>query len=271
MSAVIATILIAVAVFFSSVSAEETNITSLYLEQNGSFVWLNGDASRVNILVEAFAAKGFVSKIEGPKRVACIVDIFAVLVVGEERGTAITCGVNSNLELKNNDLQYVEKVVEHVDWFVQYVQSPFTGEAEKNETSLRNDEERSCVFLEIKEFKKNKEGSRLYELQSRDRLILLQQALEKGGYVEKRANWTLCNAAFAKRRCVVEMDHIEGRQLMPMETVISCFTVDRTKVLENIVKNDIPVKEYVDTVINAVEKWMRALLDVTQEDTKPLK
>lgn len=195
-----------------------------------------------------------------------------MLAVGEDRGTAITCASNSHLELWNNDAQYVEKVVEYVDWFVQYVHSPFTGKSEKNKTSLRNDDEKSCIFLENTEFKKDKDGSRLYESQSNARLVLLQQALKERGYVEKQANWTLCNAAFTKQRCIIEMDHMEGRQLMPLETAISCFTVDRMKVLDGSVKNDLPVEEYVATVINTVQEKMHALLNITQqEETKPLK
>ncbi|MEK7074548.1 MAG: hypothetical protein AAB968_02175, partial [Patescibacteria group bacterium] len=125
---------------------------------------------------------------------------------------------------------------------------------------------RSCIFLETRKFKKNKEGARLYESQSRDRFILLQQALEERGYVEKQANWTLCNAAFVNRRCIVEMDHIEGTQLMPVETAIECFNTDRTKILEGSVKNHLPVEEYVETVIKTVQEKMQTLLGVIQTE-----
>lgn len=262
MSAVVAGILFAVAVFFSSAFAEEMKTMSLYLEQDERFVWLDGDTSRISTLAEVLVAKNFVAKPEGPKKVLCIVDTFAILRVGEERGTVVTCGESSNLDVLNNDPQYIEKVVEYIDWFFQYVRSPFTGEAEKNEVSLRSDQERSCVFLETKEFKKDKEGSRLYESQSHARLVLLQQSFEKRGYVEKQANWTLCNAVFAKRRCVITMDHIEGRQLMPLETIINCYTADRTKVLDGSVKNNLPIEEYVGAVLNMIQEEMDALLDV---------
>ena len=272
MVAVIGSILFAVLVFLSSASAEEVNITSLYLEQNGSFIWLNGDVLRVNKLVENFTAKGFVEKGEGRREVVCIIDTFGVLAVGEERGTAVTCGKNANFfDVRNNDPQYMEKVVEHVHWFVQYVRSPFTGEAEKNLTSFRNDKEKSCIFVEMQEFKKDKEGAKLYESQSRDRFILLQQTLEEIGYVEKQANWTLCNAKFVKWRCVLAMDHIEGRQLMPVKTVISCFDMERTRVLEDSVKNDLPVEEYVKTVLNTVQEHIHALSEILQEGTETAK
>lgn len=264
MRAVCMSILFAVAVFFSSACAEEIKTMSLYLDQNGSFVWLDGDTSRINMLVEAFKVKGF-EKIEGQiQETSCIVDTFAVLAVGEERGTMVTCGRNSNLDLRNNDPQYLEKIVEHVDLFIQYIRSPFTGEVEKNEILLRNDQERSCVFLESTEFKKDKKGSELYESQSRVRLVFLQEALEKRGYVEKQANWTLCNAVFAKRRCVIEMDHMEGKQLMPLETVISCYDINRTRIMKSSVRNSLLAEEYVNSILHTVQEGMRELLNTIQ-------
>jgi len=257
-------IFLAVVVFlfsFASVSpAEGPRTKSMYLERAASFIWINGEPERVDALAVVFAEKGFSPRNEGPKEVSCIVDTFAVLAVGEERGTAITCGERAYSQLSNNEGEYAPRVAEYVAAFIDYKTSPFRREdVAQDELALRNDEEKSCVFLQTKDF--TAAGTEAYMSESHARRVALADALREEGYREKKNAWTLCNSVFAKRRCMVAMDHVEGWEVMPSSTIVACRNSNSEQpgdTPRKSVSNELGLEKYVEGVLETIHAGMEA-------------